>query len=534
MRVFTGVRFGLVLALFSLGLASGCGRKASDGETGPTQNGRVASAFRAAASKYGIPARMMMAVAFKESHLSPRPESAMYVSGENPLGIPLSETAFGLSRAKIGLPNDDSSHNLETQIDAYARWIKKNLEDKHLTLNPNPSRPEEKFDWIWQLALMHRDGLDARRNVQIVFATELIEKLNTGDLWQDASSGEILDFPRENQPIKISEFPSQIQATLNLMTDESDVFAAQYFELTYQQPEENFNRPTHIRVVHCPLSLSACLELQNPTTDQDALRLQAHYIIPQDQSVVSKPLQVAQHKTPLLLTNNQGEPERVDNAIIVMLVGDSGRYEEGKRVQANPRWYTKYQLEKMGSIIRNVCPLLPKINPDIDVTRCMTPGVADGVNFKNQGNSETYQWGDIPDYDTTIFWSYIDAPAALNGEATFEFAGGRKVFDARSPVRFNLRFIRGAAKIVLERLERCNNNRLVWTTAQSELVRNVDRKGYEMNLFHRGPNSNGQHFFRALVYSNEGRLMGWAVDDLFLQNYDAEPGPVLDPKTCNQ
>lgn len=521
------------VALISLSvLLTQCGKKSPDTTAAASGSGHIAAVFRDAAIKYGIPARIMMAVAMKESNLNPRPGTAIYATEQAVMGMSLAESAFGLPLEKIGLPKEESSFNLETQVDAYARWIRNSLEDRHINLNPNPASSEEKFDWIWQIAQLHREGHDSRRNVQIVFTMEMIDKLNHGAIYQDPASGEMVNLTPEGKPIRPEEFRSEVQQTLRLFTDESDVFTAQYFELTYQQPEDNLNRPTHIRVLHCPLSLSACLELQNPTSTNDAIRMGAHYIIPNDQSVVSKPLQVAQHKSSVLITNAQGEPERVSDALVIMLVGDSGRYVSGQREQANPEWFTKYQLQKMGSIIRNVCPLLKKINPDLDEQHCVTPGLADGVNFMQQGNAESYRWGDIPDYDENIFWTYISTPDALNGDVAFEFANSNKIFNAEVPIRFNLRFLRGTAKIVIEQLERCEDKKTIWSTVQSNYVRNATVKSFEVNLFHQGPNENGQQFFRAMAYDDKGQLMGWMIDDVYLTNYDTGPAPHADLKAC--
>lgn len=524
----------LMACAFIVALAGvGCGHRPDPVGGSVNGEGPTAALFRKAATTYAVPARLLLAVALNESNLSPRPVSATYLTSDNEVGIPMGETAFGLPRAKIGLRDEAASSELATQVDAYARWVRKNLDDKHLNLNPNPTTSEEKYDWIWQLALMHRDGIEARRNVQIIFAKETIKKLNQGAIWQDPASGEIVELTGEAQAINVDDFPAHIKKNLQLFTDDAQVFGAQYFELTYQQPEDTDNRPTHVRVIHCPLSLSACLELQNPTSDADALRLQAHYIIPSDKDTVSEPLQVARHSVSLMVTNSQGDAERVSDALVVMLVGDSGRYEGGKRTVANPKWVTSYQLQKMGAIIRRACPLLKKENPDINETRCMTPGVPDGVTFMNQGSSEAYQWGDIPDYDEGIFWNYIQTPDALSGEALFEFGNPQRIFDAAQPVRFGLKFIRGAAKIVLEQLERCQDGKLIWSTVQSHQVRNVDRKSFDLNIFAAGPNASGQHFFRALVYDGGGALMGWAVDDLYLKGFE-ESGLGADVKSCRR
>jgi hypothetical protein len=52
----------------------------------------------------------------------------------------------------------------------------------------------------------------------------------------------------------------------------------------------------------------------------------------------------------------------------------------------------------------------------------------------------------------------------------------------------------------------------------------------DLTLYDQGPNENGQHYIRALVFDSEGGLMGWAVQDFFLTAYDTDgiPGPSLE------
>lgn len=518
-----------------LALAAGCGsRKPGEGGGGPTA-GKTETAFVDAAVQYGIPVRMLLAVAFKESGMNPLPGSSTYVTSENVLGISLAETAFGLSRKKIGLPEEDSSNVLEVQIDAYAKWVAEALEEKDLNLDPNSREPDELYNWIWQLAQLHRDGQNTRRNVQILFTMELMAKLNYGDFWQDPESGETINLEKESTPLSIDKFPAHIRENMRLFTGASDVYAAQYFELTWQQSNDLRNVPNHIRVIHCPFSLSACLELQNPTEEKDAIRLNAHYVIPPDKSVVQKPLQIAQHRSVLLLTDNRGEPESVQDALIVMLTGNSGSYAKGQRIRTNPKWFNPYQLQQMGTIIRNVCPRIQAdINENLDISKCVSPRGDGGIRFYHQGNSEQYQWGDIPDFDESIFQAYVDTPDALGGQARFQFPDGKNVYNATQPVSFNVRFIKGTAKVVLEHMESCPDGKLIWAVKEQQLVRNTDVRGFQTTLFYKGPNGNGQHFFRTMVYDKEGNLQGWNIEDIYLRNYDDEFGPGANPKECQR
>lgn len=499
-----------------------CGDSKSSGSSPGPSLGKVDAIFTKAANEHQIPKRLLLAVAFKESNMSPTPASATYGSTDNALGFTQAQTAFGLSFAQLGLTENQTSTTFESQVQAYCLWIKKTLASKHLSLNPNPETKDDWYDWIWHLALTHRGGQSARRNIQVIFALETIKKLNEGDMWQDPETGDILKLKKQSPQINISEFDRQIQDKLHLTTDESDIPFAQYLELVYQASNDKRNIPDHIRVIHCPFSLSACLELQTPTQNNDAIRLNAHYIIPPDDSLVNKPLQISKHKSALLLTNNAGEPVSVQNAIIIMLVGDSGRYIQGKRVSANPKWLTNWQLVKLGFLVRGICNTLPNINENVDINRCMTPGVDGGVQFLHQGNSEEYQWGDIPDYDQSIFWTFTKTADTLAGDIAIKYPGNKKLFQAGAPIKLNLQFFKGTSMIEIESLERCPNNKLIWWGMQRHYVRNLTSKNLDIELYHKGPNGNGQHYFRAKAYDIDENLLGWSVNDLYIENYDQD------------
>ena len=525
--------FILSICLLYWWAPAGCGDKRSGGGSHGGAQGHVDGMFSRVSNEFGIPKRLLLAVAFNESRMNPVPQTVAYGSPDNDKGVALAQTAFGISFKQLGLPMDDASKNLSTQLNAYASWLKSQMESRHLTLAQQPANGNEMFDWIWQLAQIHRSGQDTRRNVQILFALELMSKLNEGDMWQDGATGEIVTLTKEPVPLDVNTFDKPIRESLKLFLDDSDIFPAQYFELSNTPIANDHNMPNHILVIHCPLSLSACLEMQSATADGDA-KLNAHYVIPPTPDLLTKPIQISQHRAALLNTSTTGEAHAVSDAIVIMLTGPSGHYVEGKRVITNPKWLTKWQLAKLGSLIRHICPAIKKLNDKVDINTCISTGSAGGVEFQHQGSKEDYQWGDIPDYDEDIFRAYIQTPDALSGDVTFEFSSGKKVFDAQQPVGFKLKFLAGATRLVIEQLMNCPDGRPIWSKIQVHRIRNTEAKNAELLIYDRGPNGDGEHFFRAMAYGNKGELMGWAIDNLLLYNYDTDPSPSVSIKECER
>ena len=514
---------GQSLLFASSVLAISCGGSSGGGGPGGASVGEIELAFQQASSKYEIPVSIMKAVAFSETGMEASPSSAWYAGVDIPLGVSAAQTAFGVPYVDLELdPAADQSKELIVQIDAYAKWVRVSLDKQSLKLSPSIGTPIDLYDWAWQIALLQRDGINTRRNVQIIFARELINKINKGDLWQNPKTGEIVALNPPAQQINITELPPQVQSNLKLFMDEASIPSALFFELTYQEPSDKRNVPKGVIVTHCPFSLSACLEIQHSTRDEDQIRVGAHYIVPPDTSLVAKPLQIAQHGSTVELTGKDGTAQKVDDSIVVMLVGDSGHYVEGKRVTANPMWLTKLQMRKLGTVIKMVCLRLGDVNPDIDVDYCMKPGVDGGVQFVSQGNSEEYQWGDIADFDESIFYAYVKNPDALRGRAEFNFHAPKNTYQAGQDITFDLNFIKGVTRIVVEKAERCVSDKLIWTVQQNHEVRNVNQKAFNMSLYTQGPNRDSEHFFRALVYDITGRLTGWAVDHIYLNAYEKD------------
>ncbi len=520
---------GVSLALVTFG----CGKKSKGGGGGGAATGKVEDAFLTAASETDIPVRYMMAVGYLESRLAPQNATSNYVSighEDEPVarGTLLTQTAFGLTFEQLGLdPAKDQSELLETQINAYALWLRSKIDGAELALTADPVKPGDQFDWIRNLALLHRQGLDQRRNVQIVFAKELIEILNQGFVWQDPRNGEQLIFDKEEIKIDVNDdgFPKNGRNWLALgdLPDAAEIYTATYLPLATVPTSGPVNLPGRVEVIHCPLTLSACLELQTRNEESD-IRLAAHYMIPQDRTIFSRVLQVAQHKEVVILTNSKGEDVPVQDAVVVMLVGNSGRSVSGARNPAIPTWFTDRQLRAMAQVVNDVCTLLSqRKNEPVNRDECMSSSGDRGVKFRHQAESEEYRWGDIADFDATIFDAYIENPSGLSTEVAFEFDGDERRFEAGEGIPLTVLFDTTARTVELERLNRCPSGKVVWEPVRIDQVRAEKSVTFEEVYHDSGPNRNGDQFFRARIYAKDGQLTGWSIDQVFLEGFEPDP-----------
>lgn len=527
------------LAMLAL-VTVGCGKKSKDGGGGGPSVGKVEEAFMLAAEETEIPVRYMMAVGYLESRLAPQKATSNYITigkEDEPVarGTLLTQTAFGLTFEQLGLDESkEQSALLETQIAAYAKWLSGELQKADLKLTSDPVSPDDQFEWIQNLALLHRKGVAQRRNVQIVFARELIEILNNGFVWQDPRNGEQLVFEKEDPEIEINseDFPKTGRnwLALNDLDDAAQIYTATYLPLATVPTSQIENKPTRVEVIHCPLTLSACLELQTRNEESD-IRLAAHYVIPQDRRIFTKVVQVALHKEVIMVTNAKGEDVAVQDAIVIMLVGNSGRSVSGARNPAIPTWFSDRQLRSMAQVVNDVCTLMAQSNSEVDRDECMSTTGDKGVQFRAQAESEEYRWGDIADFDRTIFDAYIKNPSGLSSEVGFEFEDDYRQFEAGEEIPLALAFDSSARKLELERLNRCPNGKVVWEPVRITSVQAQKQATFYEIFYDSGPNRNGDQFFRARMYGKDGRLTGWTIDQIYLENFDPEPS-VASEKYC--
>jgi hypothetical protein len=514
-----------VFILGHIAMLFGCGSKPKGKpSTGPAV-GQVESAFLKASRENKIPVRILMATGYLESQLVPQMALANYVSigSDEPSarGTIITETAFAQTYATLGLdPAKDESQILEVQIDAYAKWLRAKIDNDGLSLNENPVERDDLFYWIQLMSRVQRNGLEGRQNVQILFAKELIEVLNNGFVWQNqADSKETITFQPEAKKIEFTDFSQNGQNFFTLTELNGRFYGAKYIPLATVTPSDIINKPKRVMVVHCPLSLSACLELQTRNEESD-VNLAAHYIIPQDDSVFSDIIQVADHHEAVIVTNSAGEDVPVTDSIVVMLVGSSGRNISGRRIPANPTWFTHYQLERMRLAIDNICTLLaaaPVAGVEVNREQCMAFDGDSGLYFRSQGPSEEYRWGDIADYDRSIFQANFRSTPKQS--VAFEFQSKNRIFQAGQNIPLLMHVGPDANDLTVERLARCNNGKVVWVTVRNRQVFGETKVTLDEILHDAGPNDNGEHFFRMKVFGRDGLLTGWAVDKIHLQNY---------------
>ncbi len=519
-------RLGLfVIVLAQLSVFSGCGSKPKGSSGGGVAIGKVESAFLIAARENRIPVRILMATGYLESQLVPQIALANYVSidSDEPSarGTIVTETAFAQTFTTLGLDKEKSdSQTLEVQIAAYAKWLRTRIDTDGLSLNENPVLRDDLFYWIQLMSRVQRNGLEGRQNVQILFAKELIEVLNNGFVWQNQTdASETITFQPEQAKIEYKDFSLNGQNFFNLTELNGRFYGAKYLPLATVTPSDIINKPKRVSIIHCPLTLSACLELQTRNEESD-VNLAAHYIIPQDASVFPDIIQVADHQEAVIVTNSAGQDVPVTDSIVVMLVGSSGRNISGKRVPANPTWFTYYQLERMRYAVDSICTYLAKTPTEgVEVNRdqCMAFDGDNGLFFRSQGPSEEYRWGDIADYDRSIFQAYFRATPKQS--VAFEFPNKNHIFAAGQSIPLLMHVGPDANDLTVERLARCHNGKVVWITVRNRQVFGETKIVLDEILHDAGPNDNGEHFFRMKVFGRDGLLTGWAVDKIHLVGY---------------
>lgn len=531
-------RAGIVGAV-SLWAIAACGPKAE--KKAPAANvGRTEALFQQVAAKNGIPVRMLLATAYLESRIQPMPASSIYVhtgsqDAEKRRGLHLAETAFGVTRKRLGLEDNPESDRLEVQLEAYAAWLAEATAE--LTLQRSPSGTDSKFHWIREIAALHREAAAQRRNIRVVFARQLIEVLNKGFTWQgegEDSAQDLIQFAPETPPLRIEDMPLEDQRYLNLTMARAEIPRARYFPLT-KVGEPTGNNPQGIRVIHCPFSLSACLEIQNPARDHD-VRLGAHYVIPEamDGATVDRVLQVRNHDAVVSFTNSRGDIEEVRDAVVVMLVGFSGRYVDGVRRFAIPTWITRDQLGALGNVINDVCTLLSE-EGRVDAERCMSSSREGGLRYVTQEDSLAYMWGDIPDFDPTIFGAYVEKPDGLDGDSVLDVSGGaRAIYNAGDRIDVSVRFHSSSELVLVQRLVRCPDQRLVWWTERSDAVLNATRRPFTFEFYDGGPNGTGEQFLRAMVYGSDNVLTGWAMGEVHLRKFNPKRTSAVAPQACRR
>lgn len=507
--------YGLGLSLALVAQLTACGKGSSDNSAPPVLP-PIQQALATTSTSERIPADILASILWKESGLSASASTTLYGGSNTALGPTLSETAMGLSRETLGLDDSLESSTIPVQMAAYGKWLRAGLDAQNLALPTDIIRPDDVYDWAWNIARLHYPDSSSPKNLQILFALELIETLNEGFIWQDPSSEERLELRKRTPKLEISSFSAPIQSNLQFDSRASEILAADYLQLTYYNESNMLNRPRRIEIIHCPFTVSACLG--NQLDAKNPAPLQAHYLIPTDYTMLPRPVKVLPHSTPLRRLNEKGEVQNVTDAVVIMLVGNSGRYINGERTQVNPSWYTKEQLSDLGKVIIGLCQALPRENPAFSAADCSTIGK--GIVFMDANRHQNFQLGDIPDFEASIFESLVLNPGNINGAVNAALPGNARTFAAGASVPVEFTFIKGTARLEVQKLERCSSGKTVWVAKATEQLRGVDRKTIDIVLYDDGPNNNGQQFIRAMAYAADGSFMNWSNIDYFLTGYE--------------
>lgn len=516
-------------------MALACGGKKSHTPPPPAV-GEIQFAFTNAAQTIRVPDRYLKAIGYLESRLTTTPASAKYP--KRSVSDKSLSSAFGVELSQLSFTNEEDKLKLNAQISAYALWVAKKLEDAGVLANlpASPVTPDEKYLWLWELSNIQRNSDKTnQRNLAAIYYRELIEILNAGFVWQSPENGETLILDPERPPLKIEDLEEQNAKTLRLIkTNVEDIRGiAEYYTLPSSNRFKVGNNPTHIKVIHCPLSLSACLALQANSPEGDSLNLGAHYVIPaqffDDDTGVRSAMQIAKHDEIVYLTDEAGIARPVRDAVVIMLSGFSGRMVDSVYSSINPKWYSDDQLNNLGLVVNGICEWM-QFSKKIQTEECIDiNNEKHGIRFQFQQSGKALRWGDIADFgyspsDHKIFYAYLENYNGLLGEAVINLPPNRKIYNAGEAISLTVQFQNRVREMHLEQLKRCRDGRLIWVPIRIEPVRDATKHIVTLNLFSSGPDANGAHYFRTKVFSSSDNedLLGWDIAEIYLKNYETE------------
>ena len=484
------------------------------------------SAAKDSSKDYKVPARFLFAVGYVESKL--QPDQLSFFEGGDSFDFPQSASAFAISRADLDIEDNSTQDRLSTQLRAYAKWLSINVLGKELSENPSSS--QEKFDWIWEIASLHRYGQSHKYTERSVFTREMIKTLNEGFHWFDPESKENRYFAPEDQKIELETLNDKSRGLLNIRTRQSQVdFAKKVFlsALPLSKPEAF---PRGIEISHCPFSLSVCLDMQNNYELMDAESGWTHYMIPSDDLISDMSLQVRNHH---LVFDPKVEVGGSQHKIRIMLTGNSGRLVNGSRKMAFGDWLTHWQMERLAELTEEICSQMvndPE-NLDFDSTEaCLTPNV--GIFFRTSKKGEKEDLFSIPDFDKEIFYHYLGDKNRYS-KADFLVENKQEVHKAGETIKFLYSFSENVKYIEREELIRCfdgDKEKLVWSNSELVGVLGLKEKKEEQMFWSWGPNHDGSHFFRAKFYDEDGEIVAWDFDTIRLYDFEEKDNPILRKK----
>lgn len=490
----------------------------------------VEKSIKEAAAQYYIPERFLLAIGYVETGLQPQ-EMSFKLAGDDILDLPQAKSAFAISRAELGIENDSTQDRLATQIRAYAKWL--SLKLKHKGLAKLPQNSQEKFDWIWEIAKLHRSGVHHKYTERSVFSLELIEALNQGFYWLDPEGQETRFFKPEHPQIKVNSLDDKSLNLMDINMRQSQVDFAKKVFLSTNPKQRSEAFPQGIEILHCPFSLSACLDMQNNEELMEKANGLAHYVIPSNDLISDLSLQIRNH---FLVLNSNKAKQKEFHKIRVMLVGSSGRSIHGTRQAAYGDWLTHWQLEKLAELTQDLCYQMTNSTQEEGVfetiEECLSPGKA--IVFRQDSPSHIGSWLSIPDFDSEIFHYYIGTKAT-HSKAELTLKDPQVSYSAGSRITFHHDFSPEVHYIEMQQLVRCyeTQERLIWQRTSLTGVGNLTQKEEEQKIWSWGPNKDGTHFFRAKFFDSGGNLLAWDSQKILLKNFEEQDNPIA-RKNCSK
>jgi hypothetical protein len=335
---------------------------------------------------------------------------------------------------------------------------------------------------------------------------------------------------REGSILREQDLAENYRQDLQLDMYHSDIRSGYLFSLTRDDSHSTVNHPKKIEVIHCPFSVSTCIQMQDEMSTEVA-RFGAHYLIPATDTLVPGITQFVHHNESVFLTSGAGTLEEVSDRVVIMLAGLSGRYSDGQRSYADPMWLSDFQLRLLGVAVSEICAAISR-SEGVDREQCQLLGGANGVSFRIQPGS-SYRWGDIADFDETIFTPYLLSPEGISANTTLTLAGEGTI-SAGSVFHLNAGFQATARRIDLERLVRCPgaDRRVVWEPVDQQQVRQSSSISFQKKWYDAGPNGTGDQYFRVKANGENGKFLGWATKKVQLKDFDKNDVPVSSSKYC--
>ncbi|MDE3270389.1 MAG: hypothetical protein OYH77_08950 [Pseudomonadota bacterium] len=206
-----------------------------------------------------------------------------------------------------------------------------------------------------------------------------------------------------------------------------------------------------------------------------------------------------------------------------MLVGKSGRLTDSTRFPALPTWQSIFQIEWLGHIVRELCQNHLGIADEEQATACRDITAANSrVEFRlNTG--EGIMWGEVPDFDASIYASYAHTVKKIKTALVYpdrvrHNIKTRKTYNSGENIRISISNV-GRHYYVLERLVRCNGQRLRWVVLnQGEAS---GKQEYNLRFYDGGANNDGTQFIRTKVYRQD-KLVSWSIDSITINNFNKD------------